>query len=278
MTTDISVIIPTYNSARTLSKCLDSIKRQSVNATEIIVVDRFSGDGTPTIGRTNGARVVQADANRSVARNIGLEHSSSSAVLYVDSDMTLTSNVLEDCIAGLADHDALIIPEVSIGAGFWAHCKAIERQSNRGDTLIEAPRCFRRSALLSLGGYDPNLEAGEDWDLHSRGKREGLAIGRVESTIIHDSGDHALVTTLRKKYHYGKLMELYFKSHTRASIRQVSPVRRILIPGLKVMPSNPAYGLGLMFLKTAEFTVAAFGSLNTVVKHLKSSSSASNLK
>ena len=150
--TDISVIIPTYNSARTLSKCLDSIAHQSVDAIEIVVVDRFSRDRTRVIGETKGAKVIQAEANRSSARNIGLEQSSSSAVVFVDSDMTLTSNVLKDCISGLADHDALIIPEASTGAGFWADCKAIERRSNQGDTLIEAPRCFRRNTLLSLGG------------------------------------------------------------------------------------------------------------------------------
>jgi len=236
------------------------------------VVDRFSFDGTPEIGMKSGAKVIQADANRSIARNIGLEHCSSKAVLFVDSDMVISSGVLEDCIAGLEEHEALVIPEVSIGHGFWATCKAMERKTNQGDSLIEAPRCFRRSALLSLGGYNPSLEAGEDWDLSIRAKRGNLVVGRIESTILHDYGDSVLITTLRKKYNYGKSMQRYFKSHARTTIRQLNPVRRILLPGLKGVISDPVHGFGLIFLKTAEFTAAGAGSLTVVLKRSRQSS------
>ena len=43
----VSVIIPTYDSARTSSMALRSIKRQTYPGVEIIVVDRYSRDGTP---------------------------------------------------------------------------------------------------------------------------------------------------------------------------------------------------------------------------------------
>ncbi len=230
------------------------------------MVDRFSLDGTAEIGIKGGAKVIQADANRSIARNIGLEHSSSEGVLFVDSDMLISSRVLEDCIVGLEEHEALVIPEVSVGHGFWATCKAIERKTSQGDTLIEAPRCFLRSALISLGGYNPSLEAGEDWDLNIRAKRGNLAVGRVKSTILHDYGNSVLITTLQKKYNYGKSMQRYFKSHTRTTIKQLNPVRRILLPGFKGVRSDPIHGFGLIFLKTAEFTVAGAGSLTVVLK------------
>jgi len=42
----VSVVIPTYNSEKTLKKCLESIKRQTYKNIEIIVVDKFSKDRT----------------------------------------------------------------------------------------------------------------------------------------------------------------------------------------------------------------------------------------
>jgi len=232
------------------------------------VVDRFSKDGTAQIASARGAKVIQRNTGRSIARNIGLENCSSNGVLFVDSDMGMSSRVLEDCIAGLEQHEAMVIPEVSAGQGFWAACKALERKINQGDSEIEAPRCFRRSALLSLGGYNPNLEAGEDWDLSIRAKKVNLSVGRIESTIIHDSGDNFLVTTLQKKYNYGKSMQRYFKSHTQATIIQLNPVRRMILPGLKGAHSDPVHGLGLIFLKTAEFAAAGAGSLTVVFKRV----------
>jgi len=45
----ISVIIPVYNSARTLDKCIESIANQSYKNWELILVDSYSKDATPQI-------------------------------------------------------------------------------------------------------------------------------------------------------------------------------------------------------------------------------------
>src|SRR5439155_7145762 len=95
------------------------------------------------------ARVIQATANRSLARNIGLEHSSSEGAVFVDSDMLLSPDLLEECSQRLQEYQTLVIPEASFGGGFWAKCKSLERQTNL-ESEIEAARCFRKIAFLSL--------------------------------------------------------------------------------------------------------------------------------
>jgi glycosyltransferase involved in cell wall biosynthesis len=45
----VSIVIPTFNSERTLSKCLESIKNQTYSNIEVIVVDKFSQDKTVEI-------------------------------------------------------------------------------------------------------------------------------------------------------------------------------------------------------------------------------------
>jgi cellulose synthase/poly-beta-1,6-N-acetylglucosamine synthase-like glycosyltransferase len=47
----VSIIIPTRNSARTLEKCLESIKHQTYSNIEVIVVDNFSDDETIEIAK-----------------------------------------------------------------------------------------------------------------------------------------------------------------------------------------------------------------------------------
>src|SRR5713101_7115158 len=98
---------------KTFPRCIDSANHQSSECKEIIVVDRFSQDGLDSFAKAKGATVIQSDTNRSRARNIGLEKASSKAVLFVDSDMILPTDLVKECEVGLDEHDALIIPEHS---------------------------------------------------------------------------------------------------------------------------------------------------------------------
>lgn len=230
------------------------------------MVDRFSGDETTEIGRTNGVRVIQANANRSAARNIGFMDSSGMAVLFVDSDMILTERVLEDCITGLAEHDALVIPEISSGTGFWTKCKALERQVDLGNDLVEAARCFRKSALVSLGGYDPAMEAGEDWDLHLRVSNSGFLIGRVSEQIVHLEGNLTITKAFLRKYKYGRVIRRYIRKHPSRTTRQLNIVSRLIRLGSRAAKQDPSLGVGVMVLKSVEFLGASIGFVESAIR------------
>lgn len=262
----VSIIIPTLNSAKTIAACLSSIRRQTTPCSEVLVIDRFSSDGSAETARRLGATVVEAGVNRSLARNIGLRHASAPNVLFVDSDMTLPTTLIEECQSELNKHQALVIPEISVGKGFWAECKSLERKAYHGDNLMEAARCFTKPAILSVGGYDPSLEAGEDWDLQYRIENHGYSVGRAKSTIVHDEGVLALPAILRKKYVYGKSVGRYVRKHPHRGIRQVNPLYRILSLSPKAIRSDPIHGLGAVLLKSLEFTCAGIGALNSTYR------------
>ena len=227
----------------------------------MIVIDRFSVDGTAEWAEDFGAEVIRARVGRSDARNIGLKHSQSNGVLFVDSDMILPPNLVEQCQVGLGEHDALLIPELSTGLGFWAECKAAERRCYVGDMMMEAARCFRRDCLVRLGGYDSRLEAGEDWDLQNRVLKHRFRVGRVNSTIIHDEGRLSLSSIARKKYLYGKSFAKYMRRNMTIGIKQINPFRRIIVLNLKVLPSSPKLATGITIMKSLEFASAGFGHL-----------------
>jgi arabinofuranan 3-O-arabinosyltransferase len=179
--------------------------------------------------------------------------------------MILPPTLIEECEHRLTDHQALVIPEVSIGKGFWARCKSAERQLYiEGNDLVEAARCFQKEAFLSLGGYNSRLEAGEDWDLHDRARRRGLTIGRVRSRIIHDEGNLTLAAILKKKFFYGKALGEYFRLNPQVGIRQANPINRLLTPSLKSIRSDPVHGVGILLLKSLEFTAVGLGHLKGI--------------
>ena len=261
----ITIVIPTYNSRSTLARCLASVRGQTYDPKDIIVVDRFSRDGTSEVAKSEGAKVIETEVNRSVARNIGIEKSSSDGVLFVDSDMILPPSLIEECQTGLVKYHALVIPETSVGRGFWADCKAAERKTYIRNEMIEAARCFRRDALLSLGGYNPRLEAGEDWDLQKRAKAMGFSVGRTAAEIEHDEGEPTLLSLLKKKYFYGKMFGIYLATNPYEGMRQLDPFRRIFTPTLATLPTDPIHGAGILILRTLEFASAGLGHVSRII-------------
>lgn len=94
----ISLIIPTYNSQKTILQCIDSILSQSHKNFEIIVVDDGSSDNTIDIVnqiKTNKIKIIsQTNMGVSAARNTGLKKASGDYILFVDSDDILEDNCL----------------------------------------------------------------------------------------------------------------------------------------------------------------------------------------
>jgi len=88
----LSVVVPVYNVAPFLERCLASLAAQSLDGVEIVFVDDGSTDECPAILARYAAqhpqmRVIrQENGGLSAARNTGLEHISGEYVAFVDSD------------------------------------------------------------------------------------------------------------------------------------------------------------------------------------------------
>ena len=260
----VSVIIPTKNSEENIGTCLKSIGEQTYPNIEVIVVDDHSTDGTREIAEKFGAKIIETKAMRSRARNIGAEKAIGDLVLFLDSDMELDSAVVESCVKKVVDQcDAVIIPEVSVGAGFWAECKALEKACYIGDDLIEAARFFKRSIFESIGGYNSELEAGEDWDLNQRISKAGCRIGRTNAFIKHHEGRLSLRETILKKHYYGKTLEHYRKKHQKEAKRQLKLIRPAFVRNWKKLIKDPIHAFGMLLMKTCEFVAGGLGVLGT---------------
>ena len=58
-------------------------------------------------------------------------------------------------------------------------------RQNLGDDDLEAPWFFRKSSFDKVKGYNPELYAGEDWDLFERMKSINCKWDRIDSKIHH---------------------------------------------------------------------------------------------
>jgi len=185
----VTVVVPTFNSERFLEKSLLSIRKQTYKNIEIIVVDNYSTDKTYEIAQKY-ARVFFKGPERSSQRNLGSRNAFGDYLFFIDSDMELTPKVVEDCIKEALEKEvhAIIVPEVSVGEGFWTKCKALERSCYVGDASIEAARFFKKDIFLELGSYDEELIGPEDWDLNQRFRNRGFKIARINAFIQHHEG------------------------------------------------------------------------------------------
>jgi glycosyltransferase involved in cell wall biosynthesis len=193
---EVSIIIPTYDSGKTLVSCLGSVDNQTYPSCEVIVVDNFSRDNTSEVARSFKATVIQQKCNAALARNIGIINSTSKYVLFLDSDQTLSPTVVEECvqICEKGSTEMVRVPEIFVGKGLWSSCSAIwKNYYQRVEQLYGAhrnilsgePRFFVREKIISVGMFNSSLVWGEDYDLHQRLKKANVKEAACRSGICH---------------------------------------------------------------------------------------------
>lgn len=264
----VSVIVPTKNAARTLTKCLESLVAQHHVIKEMIVVDNNSSDATPQITERHGALLVRYGPERAFQKNAGVQAATGEYVVFIDADMTLAPTVLEECLAVAGPRCAIIIPEESFGANLWARAKVLERRCYRGNDAIEAARFFRREDFLALGGFDEDLVAsGEDLDVSQRARRAGFEFRRISSLIMHDEGAPNPWETFVKWRYYGRNMAKYWKKNPAEARAQYNPLRRGWLGHWRELVAAPHLTLAFLFLKACQLGGVLLGVVDAKLGH-----------
>ncbi len=110
----VSIIVPVYNSAKYLDKCIHSLANQSYHNIEIILINDGSTDTSPSLCETwseKDARVIvihKDNAGVSAARNDGIARSSGEYIMFVDSDDYLSENAVRTAM-NLLDDDVDLV-------------------------------------------------------------------------------------------------------------------------------------------------------------------------
>lgn len=269
----ISIIIPTRNAARFLESCLESIKKQTYSRVEVLVVDNYSTDETRDIARRYSGRVITAGPRpphndfftAPIQRRIGAKYASGDYLFFVDADMVLSNGLIEELRNSLNRADAVVVPEVSFGSGFWTKCKAVERSCYLGDEAVEAPRFIKRLAYEKVGGWRDEIGGFDDWDLNLRIRGYGFKVVRSRHRLFHNEGCLTMRRLFMKKYRMGKSVDpfeysLQHINSLKMLILQLTPVRLVtLLRRVTCLVANPTVVFGVMFMKTIEGAALAMG-------------------
>jgi glycosyltransferase involved in cell wall biosynthesis len=265
----VSIIIPTKNSADTIDKCLSSIKMQSYPKIEIILVDNYSRDETLNIAKKYGTKVYLAGPERSAQVNFGVSRASGKYVYRVDSDFVLEPNVVYEAVRSCEKfgYDAIVIHNTSDPTiSFWAKVRKMERDSYRNDEINVAARFWKKKVFEAIGGFDVNLIAGDDYDLHNRLTKSGYNIGWIKAQETHIGEPRNMAEIFRKHYFYGQNLGRFIEKNQEIAFKQLSPLRRSLAKSLSGSCQDPAIIVGFFVYQLIRYTAATLGMLSAKLK------------
>jgi GT2 family glycosyltransferase len=104
----VTAIIPNWNGRALLARLLESLRRQTVPCTEVVVVDNGSEDGSQKEAVAWGARVIELGGNSGFSRavNVGVQASTGSWVAVLNNDVELAEDWLERMLEAGREREA----------------------------------------------------------------------------------------------------------------------------------------------------------------------------
>jgi len=262
----VSVILTTKNEEKNIARFLKSVKKQTYSDIEIVVVDNRSSDKTKLLSRQYTHKVYDFGPERSSQRNFGAKISKGEYLVFLDADMELGREVIEDSLKQIrsANFRALTIPERTVGQSFIAKIRNFEREMYMGEFSFEVPRFFEKKAFWEFGGYDPKLTGPEDYDLPYRLSKK-YKIARSSKYIFHHEEKLSLKNLLWKKYYYAKNGAFYAAKHPKMVwIQGTILFRKVYLKNWKKFVKNPILGVSFILVRFLETIWAVAGFISAV--------------
>jgi glycosyltransferase involved in cell wall biosynthesis len=187
----ISVIVPVYNGALFLREAIDSAQRQTLQPSEILVVDDGSTDNSAAVARESGRNVrclLQDHAGPAAARNLGLRSARGEFIAFLDADDLWPADKLADQLNALAGD-----PSAGMVFGRIQCLKQSSAEAERpaysafGQTwswCLLGAALVRRTVFDRTGLFDPSLRYGEDLDWFLRAVERGARVTQIEQTCL----------------------------------------------------------------------------------------------
>jgi len=188
----ISVVIPAYNAASFIPRCLESVFAQTLKPAEIIVVDDGSRDNTAALANELGANVVsRPNGGLSAARNTGISAASGQWIALLDADDMWSPKKLERQASCAGPETVLVYTGIRVfdDGGVREERPAMDVNSVRKvlryrNPIAPSSVLVRREAVMQGGGFREDIRACEDWEMWVRLQRLGQFVA-VADTLTH---------------------------------------------------------------------------------------------
>ena len=214
----VSINVPTYNSEKTISETLKSIKAQSHKNIETIMIDSHSTDKTVEIAKKFGVKVVFYDGTLLGARDVGVRNSKGKYILLLDSDQILDSTTVERGVKMLesGEYDMLWLYERS-----WKPKKLLEILYDADRELVQKnwrefiypiggvilPRFYRKEILSkAFSNIPPKIlplcVAHDHAIIYYEANKLSKKIGEINNAVWHME-PWSWTNLFKKTYRYG---------------------------------------------------------------------------
>jgi glycosyltransferase involved in cell wall biosynthesis len=251
-----SIVIPTYNRLPILQKCLSALELQTFDSQivtnyEIVVVDDGSTDGTIEWLKTSTPELPhvkvfeQAHQGASAARNLGVERAQGDTIIFIDSDLVVTSIFLQ------SHADALLQGQKELGNDKLFTYGAVINTANFENPTAEPYKvtdfsnayfatgnvAIARHWLLEVGLFDLgfSLYGWEDLELGVRLKNLGIKMIKCPAAVGYHwhpafSLDR-IPRLIEQEIERGKMGVVFYQKHPTLDVKlmvQMTIFHRIL--------------------------------------------------
>jgi len=284
-----SVIIPAYNSEKTIGQCLEALINQTAGRSdyEIIVVDDGSTDRTAElIGKYTGIKLIkQSNAGPAAARNNGAKAAQGDIILFTDADCIPEPDWIEQMLIPFEKERDLCgakgiykTRQREMAARFvqieyqdkYDHLKK-PKYIDFVDTYSAG---FKRDVFLRFQGYDTSfpVACAEDVELSFRMSNAGLKMVFNPQAVVYHTHPNNWISYFKKKYKFAYWRMVAVKKNPNKMIKdahtpQLMKLQTLLAPMLtlsliiwllnKAFYFLPAGSLILFLLSTIPFAVKA---------------------
>jgi len=259
MSSNISVIIPSYNSGKTIKACLESLIKQNLES-EIIVVDDGSKDNTKSLIHSfpKVKLLTQTHLGPGAARNLGAKQAKGEILIFVDSDMEFDQNFLKDLTKPITTAQAKGSwsgnEQVANWDNLWARCwNYNHNRFNPHMTGSKGQRRVFRAILKSefngVNGFDSTGYT-DDWSLVNK---LGFKPVVTKARFYHHNPASLLAIFKqalwigKRQYKLGKLGTLWTIFKANAGFSIIIGAAKVLVtktPGFLIF--KLVYDLGIM--------------------------------
>lgn len=197
----VSVVVPVYNGARCLPRCLESLQHQTHPRVEIIVVDDGSTDGTPDLVKPP-VRLLRTGGRKGpgVARNIGARAAGGEVLFFTDADVVTPPDWIAKALKVRSEKGVkcggggYAGPVQDIFIEQFAHEELVwRRRKHQGyvETLVSNNLWCDRDLFLAKGGFPERYQAAssEDMEFSWAVSRDHKLWWDPDNGVFHDFPD-----------------------------------------------------------------------------------------
>lgn len=206
MNYEISVVIPMYNSSRTIERALASIESQNgVSFKEVIVIDDGSTDASYELVKAYSLKsslniliFKQANSGVSSARNLGIEKATGDYIAFLDSDDEWLPEKTKEQMVFFKVPDVVMVggnhfetPRSGMAAfEFIDFNKQMFKNHFQTSTVIVS-----RTVIQLFGGFYNKQKYAEEGRFYFEVLKHGLAILLNKPVVVYDGGGNQVLVT-----------------------------------------------------------------------------------